>query len=262
MTSERASSVDEERSPDNPRSGSGGDGARTRRPRTDTGGVEVATTFERTVQEGETRLTRTWPGLLATGMVGGIDVGMGVFALFLVDAETGNVLLSALAFGIGFMAVTLAKSELFTENFLVPIASVAAGRAKPSALARLWAGTALTNLIGGWIFTGIVMMGLPRLAGTAVAIASFYPSLGISRRSFALALLGGSVITLMTWMERGTSRCRPSCSPPSAPPSCSRRRLSTTPSSCRWRCSRRCTPARPSVTSTGSASSVGPLSAT
>jgi formate/nitrite transporter FocA (FNT family) len=70
--------------------------------------VEVATTFERTVAEGEMRLTRTWPGLLAAGMVGGIDVSMGVSALLVVLSATQNALLAALVFGIGFMAVTLA----------------------------------------------------------------------------------------------------------------------------------------------------------
>src|SRR4051794_34074872 len=79
--------------------------------------------FERTVDEGEMRLTRTWPGLLATGTVGGFDVSAGVFALLIVEHETHNTLLAALAFGIGFIALTLANSELFTENFLVPIAA-------------------------------------------------------------------------------------------------------------------------------------------
>ncbi|CAN5721656.1 formate/nitrite transporter family protein [soil metagenome] len=149
-------------------------------------------------------MDRTWPGLLATGALGGVDISIGVFALLLVHAETGNVLLSALAFTLGFIAVTLASSELFTENFLVPIAAVVAGRSRRGALLRLWVGTAVTNLIGGWIMTAIVIGGLPGLGKTAVEVARFFPELGIGWRSFALALLGGTVITLMTWMERGT----------------------------------------------------------
>jgi formate/nitrite transporter FocA (FNT family) len=125
------------------------------------------------VAEGEMRLTRTWPGLLATGMVGGIDVSMGVSALLVVLSATQNALLAALAFGIGFMDVTLAKSELFTENFRLPIAAVPAGRAPRRALARLWTGTAVTNLFGGWIMTGILMMGLPDLGKSAVEVGRF-----------------------------------------------------------------------------------------
>lgn len=170
----------------------------------DQAGVEVGTTFERTVEEGEQRLHRTWPGLLATGTVGGIDVSIGVLALLVVERETGNALLSALAFSIGFISLTLAKSELFTENFLVPIAAVIAGRSSRGALVRLWAGTGVMNLLGGWLMTGIIILGVPGLGKTAVEIGRFVPELGIGRQSFALAVLGGTVITLMTWMERGT----------------------------------------------------------
>ena len=163
------------------------------------GGQELTETFERTVAEGEHRLTRTWPGLLSTGVVGGLDVGVGVLGLLLVKEESGSVLLAGLAFGIGFMALTLAQSELFTENFLVPVAAVTAGRASPAKLLRLWFGTAVMNLAGGWL----IIAGQPKLRATAVQIASEYARLPAGR-AFALAILGGLVITLMTWMERAT----------------------------------------------------------
>lgn len=137
--------------------------------------------------------------------MGGIDVSIGVFALLLVHAETRNVLLSAIAFGTGFIALTLANSELFTENFLVPIAAVVAGKSNATALVRLWVGTAIMNLAGGWVMMAVVLTALPRLASAAVEVARFYPDLGIGREAFALAILGGAAITLMTWMERSTA---------------------------------------------------------
>lgn len=157
------------------------------------------------MQEGERRLSRGWPELLATGMVGGIDISVGLFALFVVHHETGNALLGALAFSIGFISLTLASSELFTENFLVPIAAVAARRSTPQSLVRLWSGTLATNLIGGWIMMAVTVAALPRLAPTILEIARFYADLGLGLRSFALAIIGGVVITLMTWMERSTT---------------------------------------------------------
>ena len=166
---------------------------------------ELASAFERTVAEGHRRLTRTWPGLLATGTVGGIDISTGILGLLIVHGATHSALLGALAFPIGFIALTLASSELFTENFLVPIAAVAARWARPRALARLWAGTAVTNLVGGWVMMGIVIAALPSVRPTAIEIARVYPEYGIGIRSFALALLGGLIITLMTWMERSTT---------------------------------------------------------
>jgi formate/nitrite transporter FocA (FNT family) len=167
------------------------------------GARELTETFQRTVAEGEHRLTRTWPALLSTGIVGGLDVGVGVLALLLVEEETHSVLLAGLAFGIGFMALTLAQSELFTENFLVPVAAVTAGRASILKLLRLWFGTAVMNLAGGWVITGLIMAGQPKVRHTAVKIATEYIQLPVGR-AFALAILGGLVITLMTWMERAT----------------------------------------------------------
>ena len=165
---------------------------------------ELKATFHSSVDAGKARLDRHWPGLLATGVVGGIDVGIGVFGLFVVHHATGNAMLGSLAFTIGFIALTLANSELFTENFLVPVAAVAARRAPPVALARLWAGTALMNLAGGWVLMAVVMASSPDLRQTAVEIGRHPFELGIGATSFASAVLGGTVITLMTWMERST----------------------------------------------------------
>ncbi len=166
---------------------------------------ELAQALQRTIAEGERRLNRSWPSLLATGAVGGLDVATGVFALFLVTADTGDKLLGSLAFGIGFIALTLGKSELFTENFLVPVIARIANRAERRvALLRLWGGTLVTNLIGGWVAMAIVMLAFPRLHETAVTIGEEVVRQGIGGESFAKAMLGGMAITLMTWMERGT----------------------------------------------------------
>jgi formate-nitrite transporter family protein len=162
-------------------------------------------TFQAAVEEGERRLGRKTPELLATGAVGGIDVGTGVLALLVVKQATGSRLLSALAFSIGFIALTLAGSELFTENFLVPVAALATGRTSISSIGRLWGGTLISNLIGGWLVMGIVMVAFPKLNPVAVQIGSAFPELGIGWVSFAGAVLGGVVITLMTWMEQGTT---------------------------------------------------------
>jgi formate/nitrite transporter FocA (FNT family) len=167
------------------------------------GGSELTDTFERTVADGEYRLSRSWRNLLSTGLLGGLDVGIGILALLLVEAETGSLLLGALAFGIGFIALFLAQSELFTENFLVPVAAVTARRGTVGQLFRLWLGTVTTNLAGGWLMMGLILMGHPNLEGSAREIGTKYASFPAGR-AFALAVLGGIVITLMTWMERAT----------------------------------------------------------
>lgn len=167
------------------------------------GGSELTETFERTVADGEYRLSRSWRNLLATGLLGGLDVGVGILALLLILHETGSILLAALGFGIGFIALFLAQSELFTENFLVPVAAVTARRGSVGQLLRLWAGTVTTNLVGGWVMMGLILVSHPDLAATAREIGAKYVAFPLGQK-FTLAILGGIVITLMTWMERAT----------------------------------------------------------
>jgi formate/nitrite transporter FocA (FNT family) len=164
---------------------------------------ELSEAFKRTVEEGERRLERSWPELLATGAVGGLDIGLGVLALLLVKHDTHSDTLAAVAFTVGFIALTLAQSELFTENFMVPVAALAAGRARWPALVRLWVCTLAMNLLGGWVGMAIVIGGLPKLKPVALEVATHYPKQGIGWESLATAILGGAIITLMTWMERG-----------------------------------------------------------
>ncbi len=120
------------------------------------------------------RLNRSWPHLLATGFIGGGDVGIGVLALLAVEHATGSRVLGALAFTVGFVALTLGRSELFTENFLVPVAAVVARRNRLREILRLWAGTLVSNLAGGWVVTGLVVAAKPSLAETAIESAGFY----------------------------------------------------------------------------------------
>jgi len=164
---------------------------------------EVLTAFRRSVEEGEVRLGRSWPDLLATGFLGGIDIGIGVLALLVVEEATGSRVLGSLAFTVGFVALHLARSELFTENLLVPVTAVVARRATVASLLRLWAGTLVANLAGAQLVTWLTITAFPRVRPVAVDLASTYPELGFgSAELFAMSVLGGVAITLMTWMER------------------------------------------------------------
>ncbi|MDG4803758.1 formate/nitrite transporter family protein [Micromonospora sp. WMMD980] len=165
---------------------------------------ELEEAYDRLVEEGETRLARPWPPLIATALLGGIDVGTGVLAYLLVEHATGQPLLAGLAFSVGFVALLLARSELFTENFLVPVTAVAARRKSLGSLLRLWVVTLAGNLVSGWLLAWLIVTGLPELRETAIETGRFYAELGINLRSFVLAVLAGMVITLMTRMQHAT----------------------------------------------------------
>lgn len=49
-----------------------------------------------------------------------------MLSYLVVESETGNPLLATMAFTIGFVALLLTDSELFTESTLVPVSSVVA----------------------------------------------------------------------------------------------------------------------------------------
>ena len=161
--------------------------------------------FDTIVSEGAQRLHRTWREVLTTGLAGGLEIGIGVVLLFAVYAETGSHLLAGLAFGVGFVALLLARSELFTEGFLVPVTAVVAGRASAAQLGKLWGGTLLGNLIGGWALMWLVVQALPDLRATAIESATTFVTAPLDLESAALAFLAGIAITLMTRMQHGTT---------------------------------------------------------
>src|SRR4051794_26613903 len=87
--------------------------------------------FARTREEGERRLRRSRLELTTTSLVAGFDVVFGVIALASATAamaphfgpEAAHFF-GALGFGIAFIFIVVGRSELFTENFLVPVTAL------------------------------------------------------------------------------------------------------------------------------------------
>jgi len=119
--------------------------------------------------------------------------------------QTGDHLLAGIAFSVGLIALFLAHSELFTENFLMPVAAVVAKEARVRQLVKLWVVTLLGNLAGGWIIMWIVMKAFPQWEATIAESARHFTDAPFSLETVALAVLGGSTITLMSRMQQGTS---------------------------------------------------------
>lgn len=165
---------------------------------------EVEDAFERLLDEGKERLERPLRSMLPTGTLGGIDIGVGILAYFVVREHTDDVVLAGIAFSIGFVALLLARSELFTENFLVPVTAVVAGYGTWTGLMRLWVATLVTNLVGGLIVMFILVTARPDLHPVMREAGEHYAELGVNAKSFALAVLAGLTITLMTRMQHSS----------------------------------------------------------
>lgn len=166
---------------------------------------EIHESFSAVVEEGAERLQRTTRVVLTTGFAGGLEIGLGVMGYLAVLDATGDHLLAGLAFSVGLVALYLAHSELFTENFLLPVTALIAREGTVWQLLRLWVGTLLANLAGGWLFMWLVVQAFPQWHDVLDESAKHYVEAPFGVQTAVLAVLGGSTITLVTRMQQGTT---------------------------------------------------------
>lgn len=175
--------------------------------------------WEAAAEEGARRTSRGPFGLLATGFVGGADVMLGVAAMTSVSGALSEAMptkvaatVGALFFGIGFVFITIGRSELFTENFLIPVAAAVERRTRWAELGRLYGITLVANLVGLCVLSSIFVTRtvLDHKAVVAAGhIADIYATRAVGA-AFLSAVVAGAVMTLWTWMteaaESGVAR--------------------------------------------------------
>ena len=168
--------------------------------------------FERTRDEGRRRLQRSRLELSSTALVAGFDVVFGVIALATIATaltprfgEEAAHAAGALGFGIAFIFIVVGRSELFTENFLVPVTGLRRGHITKVKLAELWLLSPVFNIVGGTVLVLIVSVHgvLPEGTGeTMVKIAEGFDDNDVVT-AFCSAIAGGALITVMTWLVEG-----------------------------------------------------------
>jgi formate/nitrite transporter FocA (FNT family) len=170
--------------------------------------------YERTREEGRRRLSRPLLELAATALVGGFDVAFGVAAFGLAAAtiephfgsDAGH-LAGSLAFGVGFVFIVVGRSELFTENFLVPITGLSRDRGSWIKLGELWLVSLVLNLAGGALIAVVLTSHGVLRHGTSTALVrlaehvSGYSALTATLSGFT----AGALMTLMTWFVEGSA---------------------------------------------------------
>lgn len=175
------------------------------------GGKEPSEIFKASVEVGEVRLTRSWLEMSMSGLIAGMNVTFGIIASSYVAGATApfvgaNIakILGALFFPIGFMFLMIGKSELFTENFLVPVTAVIAKKGKIKNLLKLWSLTLIGNMAGIFIFALAIAGSLNQIVPSFViehihTVARGY----MNKTPFVMvlsAIFAGWLITLMTWL--------------------------------------------------------------
>lgn len=172
-------------------------------------GQSAGVLWEQGLAEGERRLTRRPLSAFATGLVGGFDVMIGVGVATTVAGALHTVMPTALAgvigaltFGVGFVLISIGRSELFSENFLIPVGAVLERRQPLRRLPVLWVPTLLANIAGMFVL-GLIFSDAKVLDHSALVAAGHTANVFASRgalAAFLSAVIAGLVMTLWTWL--------------------------------------------------------------
>jgi formate/nitrite transporter FocA (FNT family) len=158
--------------------------------------------------EGEKELERTSAALWWAALAGGLSMGFSLVGGGLLRAHLPDTnwrpLVTKLGYPIGFIIITLASHQLFTENTITPIVPLL--RKKTLAVlrnvARLWAVVFVGNIVGVIMFAWI--LGRTELFEPNVKEAFHDIGLEAIKATFLVTLLRGVVagwlIALMVWM--------------------------------------------------------------
>lgn len=172
-------------------------------------GAETPEIVEKGTHIGTSRLERRFVPEALAAFLGAMSISFGAVAMSVaggLGAELGGEplrrLLGALAFPIGFVILLIGKSELFTENFLLPVLGVLERRAPVRALLRVWVVSLLFNLLGAAVFA--LLVGLPGVlepgaVADIVGVAQFKLSMGWGE-AYVRAIFAGWLMTILTWL--------------------------------------------------------------
>jgi formate/nitrite transporter FocA (FNT family) len=177
---------------------------------------EPETIYKRTKEEGKRRLARPVAEEMSTALAAGFDIVAGIVVLALLISQLEHRLgthfahvVGAFGFGVGFVFLILGRGELFTENFLVPIAGLE--RHTWRNLFKLWTISPVFNVLGGLIVILIVTTHsvLPFGTGKAVVHTAQTVHANGVLALFCSAIFAGALITAMTWFVEGQATMMP-----------------------------------------------------
>ncbi|MCI1012092.1 formate/nitrite transporter family protein [Pseudomonas oryzihabitans] len=166
--------------------------------------------------QGDHELERTIAALFWSALAAGLTMGLSLMAMGLLNAnlpEGGySKVIASFGYSAGFLAVILARQQLFTENTLTAVLPV---MSEPTLhnfgrLGRLWGVVLLGNLIGT-ILVAYVILHLPLF--DAKADAKFL-EIGTkvmendASAMFAKGIVSGWMIATMVWMLPAAEHAR------------------------------------------------------
>lgn len=181
---------------------------------------EPETIYKRTREEGKRRLERPVLEEMSTAIAAGFDIVAGVIILALLVSQLEHHfgrhaahVVGSLGFGVGFIFLIVGRGELFTENFLVPIAGLDSSNPDHSwrKLLKLWTISPLFNVLGGLVMILIVTTHSTLPYGTGETIVDTAQTIHANGvlALFTSAVFAGALITAMTWFVEGQATMMP-----------------------------------------------------
>ena len=177
------------------------------------GSPEPEEIFERTRAEGERRLERPLVELISTSLAAGFDIVAGIVVLALLESQLEHQLgsdaahvLGSIGFGIAVVFLIVGRGELFTENFLVPLAGLRGkGRDAWGKLAELWTVSPVFNVLAGGLLAVLLSIHSVLPFGTGAALQETAETIHANGwlALFVSAIFAGALITAMTWFVEG-----------------------------------------------------------
>ena len=175
----------------------------------ETGRLTAPEIFGAAVDNARSELKRSSRSLAFSGLAGGLTMGLTGLGVASVRAVLGSgsweEFASFLIYPVGFIAVIIGRSQLFTENTLYPVVLILDERRNVKKsfihLLRLWAIVFVTNVIGAYLFSLLAI----RTGALSSDIAFQLVSLGKDAVSHTAAhvfwsgVIGGWLIALVAW---------------------------------------------------------------
>ncbi len=162
------------------------------------------------IHEGFGELVRPPSGQFLSALSCGLNLSLGVFALFIMASQAGAVfnsfvtqLLKGVVYTFGFIFAIMSQTELFTEHTTLALMPVLSGYAKLRKLVQLWTIVYVGNLLGSGAFAvlGFYASQSLHLAERQVFIDTTNTFLGLSPMGVFLgAIIAGWLMALLAWI--------------------------------------------------------------
>jgi formate/nitrite transporter FocA (FNT family) len=166
----------------------------------------AAQIFADAVEVGEEELKRSSPGLMFSGLAAGLGMGLSGLGSAVVVATVGHsqsgLLLAALLYPLGFIAVIVGRAQLFTENTLFPVILVLDRRRHLLNTVRLWTVVFIANVGGALLFAVLMVVAhtlSPSLRDSLEYLGA-HAAAGSWGGLFWKGIAGGWIIALVAWL--------------------------------------------------------------